>query len=559
MSCINPQNPEFKAILSDINNPLLAEIELENRIQEEGDAENRKQELISDVDKAFPDEDMLTIGQEVYNQSSQKRTWANEAITKLAQKFTEKLGVESELIDDSTAYKLLSKTTTPYQGEPSFFYAGKVYVVNGKATPKNVVHEFIHPVIKAISKTNKGLFYKLYTSLSDSPEGVAIIDFVTKKYTDLDSTSDRFKEECLVRSLETDVLDKVQNTTRSTGFKEFIKNLLYSIKQVLREVFGKVKVEKLDSNTTLKELADMIAGESFQLNTQLISESDFAEYVKDIQDFRKEIESLKKVKSLQAIIDKAHGFTSVVGSKLERTTLDKIDLLNIQQNKMDLAKLKSNSTEYENRENDLNAYHYNQASTLISSLAGIEATLDRINPKLELLLTKTDFNQNDVSQATSFMESVKAWDKFLKEINADIGEAVKDINQPEVVSTVIQPIRNYINELGDLVTDSINKIKDINKKAVVKVSYDNASQMANAVNEMMNLEKKNAIAKGASPAIISEIENKYKNLQITEDSILKIIEGTSGDISFLNAYFESYLNSNDPIIGGFATYLKSII
>jgi hypothetical protein len=168
----------------------------------------------------------------------QDNTYSIEVLNKIAHRLSSQLGVKYEIITEETAKDLTSKSKTPWNGEQSFFYGDTVYFVGTELSSEMVFHEFAHPLIRAIFTSNAKLANSLYDNLSKTEEGKQLIAEVLESYPEIKDNANLFKEEVIVRALTTLMQTKLSNETTSSGFNNFIRELLYQIKQLLRKTFG---------------------------------------------------------------------------------------------------------------------------------------------------------------------------------------------------------------------------------------------------------------------------------------------------------------------------------
>ena len=105
---------------------------------------------------------------------------AREIANVLAERLTLGLKVNYANITQDEAREILKNSPIPYQGEPAFFFAGSVYIVDDNVTVNTVLHEFSHPLIEGINKTNSALFNNLYMQLAATIEGKKLEEYVTK-------------------------------------------------------------------------------------------------------------------------------------------------------------------------------------------------------------------------------------------------------------------------------------------------------------------------------------------------------------------------------------------
>jgi hypothetical protein len=217
-------------------------------------------------------EDFLKYSEEMglpifeYDLSTLQNARTKEIATILAARLALTLKTNYLNITEEEARNLLKNSPIPYQGEPAFFFAGTVYTVGENVNLNTVLHEFSHPLLQGIRKELPRLFKNLYSQLEGTTEGQQIIDYVKKAYPELPKGSDRFMEEALAHALQLSAVNKVTNTIATQGFDAFIKNLLFQIRELFRKTFGNKKaIKKINVNTTIDELADMLLEKDFQM------------------------------------------------------------------------------------------------------------------------------------------------------------------------------------------------------------------------------------------------------------------------------------------------------
>jgi hypothetical protein len=228
---------------------------------------------------------------DTYNAESER---AIEIATTLANKLSDSLNVEWELVTPEAAEILLKNTPTEYAGEPAFFFGNKVYFVEGNLSVDNVLHEFAHPLIKGIEQENPQLFDNLYTELSMTPEGLDVIAYIERVYPNLQKGSKAFMREALVTSIER------KGTAPSSQFKKFLDKLMFAIKKVIRKAFSpqvasKINLNKLSQSTTLDQLANMLANEEFQIESFDVFDVNNPEFKKLESEVARRIDELKGI------------------------------------------------------------------------------------------------------------------------------------------------------------------------------------------------------------------------------------------------------------------------
>ena len=171
----------------------------------------------------------------------------------LALKFRDAFGVDFEEIDALTAEELLQNSERPYNGQPAFVYAYKVYLVANRIFPNTVIHQYAHVFLKGIRVQNPSLFNKLYLDLASTTAYETLKEKVKSTNPDLSENSIDFKEEMMAEALEAKAMSLTGTATEKNDpkFDKFIEKLIYAIKKVIRQMVKGVNLNKLSGTTTL--------------------------------------------------------------------------------------------------------------------------------------------------------------------------------------------------------------------------------------------------------------------------------------------------------------------
>ena len=136
----------------------------------------------------------------VFSEAEDTQILGKQELTSLLDRLKEQVQVGYEFISKEQAYQMLSNTSTPYSNEKAFVYDGKVYFTTDQVTAEMALHEFSHPIIKALRLSNKPLFDKLVNDVLSTPEGRHLADLIQKKYQYGEFSEDH-SEELLVFAL----------------------------------------------------------------------------------------------------------------------------------------------------------------------------------------------------------------------------------------------------------------------------------------------------------------------------------------------------------------------
>ncbi len=260
----------------------------------------------ADIENAFPWYKVIREGLQI-DTESKSNLMGRTVISIMADKLSNNLGVPYEFVTAAQAQEI-TKDVNVWSGQPAFFYGDKIYILPELATEKSVFHEFAHPLVRAIANSNPELFQNLYRQVMATSKGQALLDKAKSAYPSAAPNDPIVMEEVIVMALTQSATD-----TSDSAFNKFISNLLYAIKQLLRRAFGKVKVEKLNANTTLAELADMLMLEEFDIATKTITREDIAAYMTEYDNLIESMEKLSK-NSLQTSTDELF---SVISSHIQ--------------------------------------------------------------------------------------------------------------------------------------------------------------------------------------------------------------------------------------------------
>lgn len=483
--------------------------------------------------------------------------YSQQIIRKMAEAMGEQLGVDYAFITGAEAKELTKGSVNPWSGQKAFFFQGKAYFIEGQLSPDDILHEFVHPVIKSIAKQNRPLFNALYDKAALSEEGSRVIEEVMKSYPDLDIKGDDFKEEILVRSLA-----KIQDLNNkglqvSSEFEKFVNNLLYAIKQFLRKIFGqKIKVSELSPDTTLKGLSKMLEeGESFELDPEIITDKDLVayknEYTKYMEDFVAENADQKEIEKL------TNEYFNTVAKQLQslREKNDLGALADILQNEYktgELQKMKQNLKSYQTlilqdskKMEDEVELTRQRTQAIINSLGNVDNMVKKIYEGLRELVKDVD-NPDNVQRALYYQKVLNYWSDFVNTANATLER--NGIDNIKMVNNVTANTRKA-NDLMD----------DFYRKASQGVLWEKLKVSAENIDQKWKERIAELTAKNAPQDQIDKANRDYQNEKITPAMIEQALKGELKDLNFANAYLEGYGYSPDPVVGGLALFVKDKI
>ena len=486
---------------------------------------------------------------------SQKKTIGNTVAAELAFTISNNLNIPYSQVSAEQAREITTAAQNPWNGEAAFFFGGKVYFVEDGFTSDSILHEFSHPLVAAVFTQNKDLFNKLFSDLSNSEEGKSILEQVKALYPELEEDSAHFQQEVLTRGLAKEAENETNQIKNSKSFTDFINKMIFAFKQALRKIFGKdVKIEKLSTKTNLSELADMLRNDKFNIDTEIFTEEDMVDYLRDISNFTKELMAVEQTEMAMA----SKRFYSVVSSQIRR--------------------IKENGNYAETRKFLIDE------NTKRGNLQEIKDTLS--NADLDKLL---DDMYEDVQArekaVQSFIHAMLHLDKTINKIYNHIQELSTKGDSQDVIRDIFYYdllMRNwstFIDETIDGLTDAgLSPNTDFSKLAAgLKYSIDQSSRAiskiyANALDDVM-LEHLKPLAeeidryysdiikqltdKNQKQSEIDRVQKKWDAHRLTKERVNDLLTGNAKDTNIFSSFLESYANSPDPIIGGFTMFLKS--
>jgi len=482
-----------------------------------------------------------------------RKNYSQEMIRKYADALKTQLGVDYQTITPEEAADITKGSPNPWNGQSAFFYKDSVYFVGSAITPDDVLHEFVHPLLRAISKQNRELFDNLYAKLTTTQEGAKILEDMRQLYPNLDESSDLFKEEALVRGL-TAIQDLNNQGLESTdAFRKFIDNLLYAIRKVLRKVFGSgIKAETINPSTTLEQLSDILKeGGVFQLDPEIMSDKEMVTYKEDydrsLRGFVAQNANAKEIEDLVNDFYKkaAKGLYNVS----HRPDLGELaDILKNRLKTGALETIKSNLSSYQtlllehtkDLEDEVELTRQRVVAA-VNSLGTVDNMTQQIHEAMQNILK--DINDPDnVQKALYFQKVMNYWGGFVNQAYETLeANGVKNI---KAISSINDNIRR---------TESL--LDKFYEKATHKALWSTIKGTAENIDQKWQSRINELKAKKASAKVIAEAEKEYAEEKLTPEKLSQALQGKLKDVNMAGAFLESYAYNPDPVVGGLATYM----
>jgi len=552
-----------------------------------------------ELDRKIEEQRQIDLQEEVIEDDLTPVDPVEEKAKSVALKFAEKLaaatGMEYKLVSEAEAQAVLANSPTPYGGQPGFFHGNTIYLVNGKLSTDTVLHEFAHPIVKGILKQNPKLFNNLYASLEATPEGQDIIAAIKEEYPGLEEGSDRFKEEALVTSLEIKAVSKVNS---ETPFGKFIKNLMFAIKKVVRSMFSSknatsLNLNNLNEKTTLDQLAKMLANPEFVIEELTLEASDIAEFKNEIAERIEELKNVPKDK-LQETIDRLYADTLLQLNTLKQAPFKvKEELLKAKGTKI-LNYIKEELEKYQtvnikaqdvDPQNVLSAIADHESEmrlrslALINSLNELKVFADSINTILSDIQNSKDRNTNaNLSKVVYYKGFLKNQSKLLADlkkipgVDSD-GEFFKKINNindkiikanEQIKDIEFNFISTFFNNQTDLMAGEVEKNFRDRVTLIMKAEGISENDIEKFIQKVLNNpEGKSMTVKDIELPLtprrakyVIDAAKEYFFKRLGRDQIDEYLRGEREDLGYFTAWITPYSNMDDPIVGGFVTFIK---
>ena len=518
-------------------------------------------------------------------------------VSALAEKLSNNLGVPYQYITAEQAREL-TKDINTWSGQPAFFLGDTIYILPELANAKSVMHEFAHPLVRAIYLSNRALFDNLVKQVMATSKGSMLLGKAKETYPTVAEDDPIILEEVLVMALTESATDR-----SDSAFNKFISNLLYAIKQLLRRVFGKAKVEKLDATTTLDELADMLVMEEFALDTQPLTRNDIAAFN---TEYEKQLEGISELtksdlqQSTDELFDMISSHIQLIKNNKDYTAMDAV-LRDLYQ-RQDLKEIYESLAKYTSK----NAYLIDEMTRLqsdaefakqqtkafLDSMLRLREMVKRMHSKL-IELSKDLDQKDNVAQVFYFNNILNSWDNFLNNfetvVNSEIEQGNAKLDNPlvtlaggirrqisnaqktsdkiyssgvgEVIKQTLAPMRTAIDEKYESMMANLRK-NNAPQSVIELRQKDYWGLSGKELTDFLDLRER--VIKGDS--LTSLEKDRYDKLKmvsyrdgayLTDEKIDYLLTGKLGDAHALNSFLEGFMYNQDPVVFGFATWVKN--
>ena len=261
-----------------------------------------------------------------------------------------------------------------------------------------------------------------------------------------------------------------------------MNKLFAAIKQLLRRLFGnKVDVAKLDVDTTLEELADMLLDKDFEFATDLITEDDLAMFSREVLERAKELNKFSNKESMEKVVRTTYEYTKRILTEAENFKGDKVSRNLLKESLFQkgtnrylrevVSNLKNNldtniegKSEDELIQNALDAARVEMDVDLQRAMALVNS-LDNINGMTKnMLLDISRINNSNINNRSTialmmlYKSNSRAWLKMIQEIDEALslsGDLI-DSNNPfyKTMNEIILNITRINTNIANLLKNN---------------------------------------------------------------------------------------------------------
>lgn len=434
---------------------------------------------------------------------------------------------------------------------------GEVLSANGLASPLEKLVQYVegkegtvlpeeamHIAVALIEKSNPALYKELVDAVQEYDMYNKVVDEYSKLHTYQKNGRpdfEKLKNEAVAKVLVEHVIRKNEGSVEKPGNLKKVESLWSKIIKFFKTLFStQHNPFELAANMVLNNEispADFLTGESYlqAADPNLINElslkySDSTKLSKTIADFFNIVEGqiyrIGHNKALQESIENSGGTTRYSDLKsLLRAASEKGD--SVEEMRYKIRQI-ANSL--------LFVQDFSKQMVEISEGLAKDSTLDV---------------KDKISKLRYFLQLANNWGQFLDMVDKELTSTNPALttlfgnirqNFKTLENTVLSTDKSGVVEVLDEMLGSTRKtIKDLYEKEIDKLKA--------AIKAGKNVK--------ANKALLANREAEFKKFDLSKDNIIRFLNGELGDTNLFSALFEAYISSPDPIIGGFAKFIKT--
>ena len=331
---------------------------------------------------------------------------------------------------------------------------------------------------------------------------------------------------------------------------------------MLRKVVGKnVKVENINEFTTLQDLAEMLSDDTtFDLDFEIVTNQDFVAYGNKYNEYLK---SLKDAAEDEQILGSVLNTYDILIKQLEalekdpnyslaaEILVDKYGELEIKNIVKNLARVRTEAKNLKEQANLDKA----RARAFIQSMQTMQRMIEHAKTKLIELKQEHKAKEDKNEDNRDGLQNVYYLDNLMSGWNTLINEYIEMLDNNDV--GVENNFYSYLTAIQKDIANTKRIINDIYTYGVSDVIAEEIAPLSAAIDERYERLINYLKEKGAPQSKIQQVEKEYASLKLDPKKIKDMLKGDFGDAHYLNSFLEGYMNNQDPIVFGFASYVKN--
>jgi hypothetical protein len=334
---------------------------------------------------------------------------------------------------------------------------------------------------------------------------------------------------------------------------------MYAIKQLMRKVFGKIKIDKLNANTNLDQLAKMLNNDSFEISSEIITESEKADF-NTMQDSVKDLMAKASDTLLQSNIDKLFkliGSGKQIMKEAEKRHAGLKESISKEKLEAPFQEESSTLSKYQTytktNEAPLDLVNYRK-----SQIEALVLSLQSYNDSIERIILEINRSRSDVDSVLTISKNMY----FLKNLSQTL-ETFDEIKQQMVDEgiSVSSPVFELLNKASNNAKIGMTAVYAQNEAAIPGILAPHLKGINEVLNKEFDKSIAEMVARGATTEQIAAKERERDSYIRDENTLARVISGKTPEPSGLglSILVESAVSSPDELISSFALYVKEAL
>lgn len=441
-------------------------------------------------------------------------------------------------------YEIVNEPDADWSGQ---YVGDKVLINSAKMQMHTLFHEFAHPFIRIVRKTNKPLWNSLVREIHETKDGKKGLDIVKQSYPELDETTQI--EETIVQFIGRYAAKNIDKTT-GQRLIDLIKEVLKNIAEFLGITVNPSTLAKM----SLKELGALMASEAkIDISTaqQYIEPGEISQEKINISEsvFKEEVEPKNEITQLA---DKVKLFLEkklaiIKNKQIDNKKLKENQIKRVLEEIKDLEGVKTINVFVEDSYQKIK-----QAEEQFDNLIKNKENLSRH----EMISRLSSFN--DFANGYSVLDEISKAD--IEEYFSNPIKGLKEEGTFTVQDKLSYAImardkikQRYLKQGIPLLADYLLEQKSTTLNVKIQKEIDQLNKRIKAI-QIGNLSSDKKEEK------IGEIQDRISDLSVTsidKKTLIKQLQLASKDEGAIDYLFSPLISSDDSVLALFAKSIKN--